>query len=213
MFLFVPLLLIFISILGIALIIFRKKDNINKFYSINVTSDPEAAVLAGPGFNWQSYGAEFFPEIASLLRKFKFHEHKSMWLMEAEKLLRRTRLVFLRIDRFSDELIKKIRRIHLNGQEAVGPVEAKPVVEEVPAQPEEAISPAFLKNEEERLILEIAKNPKDPKLYEALGDLYSEMDSPGDAKESYEAAIELNPQSDILKQKLSSALEKAASQN
>ena len=69
------------------------------------------------------------------------------------------------------------------------------------------LSPAFLKNEEQRLIMEIAKNPKDARLYEALGDLYMEMSGFIDAKESYEAAIELNPQDESLKQKLSSALE------
>ena len=48
--------------------------------------------------------------------------------------------------------------------------------------------------------------------YEELGDLYSEAGEHKDAKESYEAAIELNSNSEELKQKLSSALEQINSQ-
>ena len=58
--------------------------------------------------------------------------------------------------------------------------------------------------------MEIAKNPKNSALYESLGDLYIEMRNYIDAKESYEAAVELNSQSESLKQKLSLALEHTA---
>ena len=75
------------------------------------------------------------------------------------------------------------------------------------------INPVFLKNEEERLIIEIAQNPKNAALYESLGDLYIEMSNFNDAKESFEAAIELNPQDESIKQKLSSVLEKLGSQD
>ncbi|OGN08532.1 MAG: hypothetical protein A3C61_01930 [Candidatus Yanofskybacteria bacterium RIFCSPHIGHO2_02_FULL_39_10] len=60
------------------------------------------------------------------------------------------------------------------------------------------------------MIIEIAKNPKDAHLYEVLGDLYIEMENFVDAKESYEASIELSPQNGSLKIKLSEALEKLA---
>ena len=62
-------------------------------------------------------------------------------------------------------------------------------------------------------IIEIAQNPKDSRLYEKLGDLYVEMENWNDAKESYEAAIELNPTAEELKRKLSTALERLSGQN
>ena len=65
-----------------------------------------------------------------------------------------------------------------------------------------------MKREEQRMIIEIAKNPKDAKLYEVLGDLYIKMNNLLDAKESYEAAIELNPHSEELQKKRSQIVEK-----
>ena len=72
---------------------------------------------------------------------------------------------------------------------------------------------AEFKKSEQRLIIEIAKNPKNPALYEELGDLYTTSRDYRDARESYEAAIELNSTDEELKKKLSSALEKLNPQN
>ena len=215
MFIFVPLVLIFASLLSIAIIIWRKKSYLNKLYTLNIAGNGHDNIISNSAFRWTSYGAEFFPEIRSFLDKIKIHEYKDMWLKEIEKLLRKTRLVFLRVDRLSDSWINKIRRVHVNGQ-LNGHVnsefeEKKGESLSAPVQ-KETISPAFLKNEESRLIMEIAKNPKDRKLYEALGDLYVEMKNWVDAKESYEASIELSPKDDPLKQKLSSVLENLISQ-
>ncbi len=220
MFLLAPLLFILVSALGIAIIVWRKRTYLNKIYAINnAGSETDAAVSSGSGFSWMSYGEEFFPEIKTLLDRVKFNEYKTMWLMETEKTLRKIRVIFLRVDRLSDTLIKKIRRINinnqLNGHDAVNsePAVMPSISKTSPAVKNEKISIAFLKNEEERLIIEIAKNPKDPQLYEKLGDLYLEMDNFNDAKESYEAAIELSPQNETLKIKLSSALEKVTIKN
>lgn len=223
MFLILPISLIVFSALGIFAVIYRKKNYLNKLYSLNTAgNDPDAEFLVGSNLNWMSYGADFFPEIAALVNRLKLNQHKAMWLMEAEKVLRRFRLVFLKVERLSDSWIRRIRKIHLNDrigeivQESDQPKEvlSTATVEAVSdMRKDEKISPAFLKNEEERLIIEIAKNPKDAKLYEALGDLYIDMENFVDAKESYEAAIELNPNEESLKVKLSSALEKLSSKN
>ena len=164
-------------------------------------------------FSFVEYGEEFFPELSQLLKRIQVNKYKNIGLMEAEKSLRKTRLVFLKIDRLSDMLIKKIRKVHLNGQLKGHMAEDKSNEIHFATPERKTISPNFLKNEEQRLILEIAKNPKDPHLYEMLGDLYVEMESFIDAKESYEASIELNPQNPTLKQKLSGALEKMVSQD
>lgn len=220
MFLLLPLVIIIVSLLGIAIIIWRKKSYLKKLYALNMAGNGGSGELNPSNLRWGNYGFEFFPEIKVLLDKFEFHKHRTVWLMETEKMLRKLRVMFLRVDRWSDTLIKKIRRVNLNGQ-LNSQTMNKPI-----ESYEEAISPDgnigqakketvsfnFLKNEEQRLILEIAKNPKDSQLYESLGDLYFEMESFSDAKESYEAAIELNPQNESLKIKLSSALEKLSGQ-
>ena len=211
MFLIVPLLLIIGSFAGIALIIWRKKSYFKEFVIIE---NGVSEVSVGFNFSLNQYWREFFPEIEELVKRIKFDEYKVLWLLELEKFLRKTRLIFLRVDSWSDQLIKKVRRIHLNGklnsnevsQEVISGESVVPSpIDQVQSQ---TISSVFLKNEEERLILEIAKNPKDSALYEALGDLYMEMQNWADAKESYEASIELSPQNESLKQKLSLALEK-----
>ena len=230
MFILIPLSLIVLSILGIALIIFRKKSYISKLYTLNTAGlrsavgfgEASGSNVAGYNFGWKSYGADFFPEIKVLIDKLELGKYKVHWLVEAEKFFRKARVMSLKLDRMSDSMIKKIRKIHLNDQ--LNGHAAKEAVElsintkdEGPMEKvnttDGAVSMTFLKNEEQTLIIEIARNPKDAGLYEQLGDIYMEMGNWTDAKESYEASIELNPQDGSLKQKLSSALEKLSSQS
>lgn len=210
MFILTPLLLILASLVGIFVIVYRKKPYLKKLLASGNGREISlnAEVAFGPSFSWKKYGAEFFPEIKVFFERMKLQEYTAMWLIEVEKLLRKIRLFFLRIDGVSDILIKKIRRIHLNGQSAQSSPEDNLSGSAQEAERQETISPAFLKNEEERLIIEIAKNPKDYHLYEVLGDLYLEMANLRDAKESYEAALELDTNNEEIKKKLSRALEK-----
>ena len=215
MFILIPLSLIFVSLTGIFFIVYRKKSYLEKLHSLNTAGDSGSASVNLLRFNLINFGIELFPEVKLLLDRVAINKYRTIWLMETEKLLRRIRLVFLRVDRLSDGWIKKIRRVHTNGKlNGYTPNESietlKPITSVVGSYSveKEKISSNFLKNEEQRLIIEIAQNPKDYKLYQALGDLYIEMESWLDAKESYEAAIELNSQDESLKKKLSSALEK-----
>jgi len=63
-----------------------------------------------------------------------------------------------------------------------------------------------LRKEEQKLILAIAKAPKDPSLYKLLGDIYFQLGQMEDSKESYEYALRLDPQDYILKTKLAKVL-------
>jgi len=216
MYILTPLLLIFSSLLGITVIVWRKWEYIKKLAMIESGSSEE--VYGSLDFSLGRYGRELFPEVEEFIKKIKFDEYKTSWLLEVEKLLRKIRLIFLKIDSFSDSLIKKVRRVHANGKlngqatnEVVEHINGTQTQKDLLSS--QSISPAFLRNEEERLIIEIAHNPKDHQLYEKLGDLYVEMNGFVDAKESYEAAIELSPQNEALKQKLSSTLEKILPQN
>lgn len=216
MFILAPLLLIFISVIGISVIVLRKKSYLNKIYSLNTAGSNGS--YDNSGFSWASFFADFLPEFKVISDRIEISRYKAHWLVETEKFLRRARVVFLRIDRISDGMITKVRKIHVNqklnglAKKDIAAVAAAIKIEHkaqvVDIKLAGSISMPFLKNEEERLIIEIAKNPKNSILYEQLGDVYTEMTNFTDAKESYEAAIELNSQNESLKQKLSSALAK-----
>lgn len=199
MFLVIPLSLILVSAIGIFVIIQRKMPYLKKL-------TPEANVDG-------SIFADFAPELYTVLESAKVQEYKNLWFLELEKFLRRLRVVSLKMDRVSDAWIKRIRRgnafrmITSFDDDTTNINELKPI--QNPAVKVEARPSAYdMKREEQRLIIEIAKNPKDAKLYETLGDLYLTMGNSADAKESFEAAIELNPNSEALAKKHSQTIEK-----
>lgn len=226
MFLIVPLIFLLVSSLSVAIMIWRKRSYLSKLYSLNVSGTGAETDALLSDFKWRSYWIDFFPEIKDLLDKLEFKKYKTNLLMEMEKIIRKIRLVFLRVDRLSESLIKKIRRVHTNGKinqqnadvsETIGGSELKDkesfeISSTVDSLVDKSKSRAFLKNEEERLIIEIAKNPKNSALYEQLGDLYAEMENFEDAKESYEACLELNPANISIKDKISITLKKMPSQ-
>lgn len=199
MFIIVPLLLIIGSLAGIAIIINRKLPYLKKL-------TPEAHEPSG------NIVQEFFPELLTWLNSMKFKDYKQLSLIELEKLLRRLRVVSLKIDYMSDSLIKKIRRVNLANNLERAVMDSRTLsqsAEPVPtAKPSEEIKTDELKAQEQKLIIDIAKNPKDPQLYEALGDLYLKLNSAQDAKESYEAALELSPSDIALARKYSRLLKR-----
>lgn len=212
MYLLIPLLLIAGSISGIFIIVWRKAPYIKKL------------ATDGPSLNGSSMSpkvcffklfSEFFPEMAGTFKNIKFKEYKDAWLVEVEKFLRRLRLVSLRMDRWSNSWIQGIRK-HVDksmAQTSTPVMEEKKAPEKQEVKVEEKVSETeIFKREEQRIIIEIARNPKNSKLYDALGDLYAKMGDYDDAKESFEAALELDSNNEELKKKLSLALEKSASQ-
>ena len=182
MFILIPLVLILLSAAGIFAIIWRKLPYLRK---LSVTD-----VHSGPGIL-----ADFFPELSENINSTRLKHYRMVWFIELEKFLRRLRVLSLKIDRASDSLIIKIRKF----TERKHPLVTEPVLED---------KKKAIKEEEQRLIIEIAKNPKSPSLYEALGDLYVKMKNFTDAKESYEAAIELDPSKEELKVKHSQVVQK-----
>ena len=108
----------------------------------------------------------------------------------------------LKIDRMSDSMIKKIRNFTERKHVQMPAVKVQEPTRKKKETPED------MKMEEQKLIIEIAKNPKNPDLYEVLGDLYMKMAGYTDAKEAYEAAMALVPSKEELKVKHSQAVEK-----
>lgn len=245
MFILIPLVLISGSLAVIFFIIYKKLPQLK---NISLPEGNTGSVVhdsgGSPAGKYKTLSIklfnDFFPEITEIFRKIKFKEYKNSWLAELEKILRRLRVFSLKMDRFSDHLIKKIRAVgdskhqinlernsedlqrisashgidsakELKTNEAAAKRSVKVTKNKSSGHTQD--KPAvgtieLLKSEEQKLIMEIAKNPKDYRLYETLGDLYVKMENFGDAKESYEAAMELNPHGEILVKKHSQALEK-----
>lgn len=197
MFLLIPFTLIIVSVGGIIFVVWRKLPRLKEIVeteSSNVITEK----------SWRDVLYDLCPEVREWIKNINVSEYKEIWLVETEKILRRLRVASMKMDRFSYLLIKKIRKkVDSDNEPSFASNETKG--EGVKTKDEEKIE---LKRTEQRLILEIAKNPKDSNLYEELGDLYLKQESFHDAKESYEAAIEISPDNEELKKKLSGALEK-----
>ena len=206
-FILIPLALIMASAGGILFIVWRKLPHLE-----GLTGSEDSSGVAVEK-NWRNVIYDLCPEVVEWVKNIKVEEYKETWLIEMEKLLRRLRVVSLKMDRFSSVLIKKIRnRAYSNGTFNYSSAQSEP------AKAKSGVDPDIngkedLKKTEQKLILEIAKNPKNAVLYEELGDLYAEMGDYRDAKESYEAAIELNSNNEELKKKLSQALKNLNPQN
>lgn len=188
------MVLIVASVFGIFAVVWRKMPYLEK---VVVQAD------AGSDLFY-----DYFPELMDFIKGLKLNEHRDVWLVEFEKLLRRLRIVSLKMDRLSDSLIKKIRKVGESSKTSPAAVlENNGVTEMLTAKPQRDTTLDDIRREEQRLIIEIAKNPKNPNLYETLGDLYVKINNLPDAKESYEAAMELNSANEGLKKKHSQVLE------
>ena len=197
MFILIPLVLVLASAAGIFFIVWRKMPYLRKLTVTDVQSG-------------QSIWSDFFPELANGVNSTRLKHYRGVWLLELEKVLRRLRVMSMKMDRMSDSLIKRIRNVTERKHEKHHGAAAAEIGETTVVKAAEPIRETIedFKREEQKLIIEIAKNPKNSSLYDVLGDLYMKMSNFADAKESYEAAIELNPGKEDLKKKLSFALEK-----
>src|SRR3989344_8297726 len=195
MFIFIPLTLILTSVVGISVIVFRKMPYLNKLI-------PEIHA-GGDVFK------DLFPEFSEGFKSLKLKEYWNLWLIEFEKFLRRLRVVSLKMDRISDSWIKKIRKGNISRVITSTSSEKQEIgVSVIKPQSPLVATMEDMKKDEQRLIIEIAKNPKDFRLYEVLGDLYVKMNNLSDAKESFEAAMELSPHNEELQKKRSQTVEK-----
>jgi tetratricopeptide (TPR) repeat protein len=193
MFILVPLLLILVSAIGIGLIVWRKMPYLKKLSTEHHELDDNLLYA-------------YFPEIINKFKGIPWTEYKELWLVETEKLLRKLRVLSMKIDRTMDLLISRIRLIY-ESEETIGDKKEEVVLKEE-ARSEPVDLEIDLKRQEQMLIVEIAKNPKDASLYKSLGELYEKMNSLEDAKESYQTAASLSPNDDIIRIKLSKIIEK-----
>ncbi|HVZ10819.1 MAG TPA: tetratricopeptide repeat protein [Candidatus Paceibacterota bacterium] len=197
MFILIPAVGIIASLAGIAYIVSRKMPYLKKL-------SPDIHERGETIFH------DFFPEIVDWTRTIHLKEIRQAFLRETEKAVRRLRIASMKIDTAADNLIKRIRREHASGKMELQTLTEEAMMPAVPAAPSLPAAPTMedLKAKEQQLIIEIAKNPKDIELYIALGDLYLEMHNTEEAKESYEAALALDPSNPELARKYSQLLKK-----
>jgi tetratricopeptide (TPR) repeat protein len=156
----------------------------------------------------RNFLAELFPELSIFLKKINLQDWKVIILGEFEKFLRKLRLISLRIDAITNQLIHKVRKETIY-QEEFSSQGAESEKTEIPISVKEDEEKDWRKKEQE-LIIEIAKSPKDANLYKKLGDIYLEAGEWQDAVESFKKALELDPEDPHVKIKLEQASEKMA---
>jgi len=190
MFIIIPLVFFLISAGYLAFTLTRKFEYLKKI-------SPEA--IHDRPASWQTFWAEMFPGVVSLGERIEWQENKVHFLAESEKLLRRMRLFFLRIDGSIHTLLNRLRRKTKREEEVLQKQED---AEEMQAT--SALLPATLdpKQEEQLLIMEIAKDPKDPLLYRKLGDIYIKMGDDENARNSFATVLDLDPENWYAKKKL-----------
>jgi tetratricopeptide (TPR) repeat protein len=115
MFIIIPAILIGLAFIGIVLVIFRKLQYLQKL-------SPEGQHTVGPTL-WH----DLAPEIFSAARSVKIRTFMHNVLLELEKLLRRIRLVFSTVDRMSETMIHKLRRVQ---RQSVATIQQQVRVEE-----------------------------------------------------------------------------------
>lgn len=200
MYIFISLALIGISFIGIGIIVFRKLPYLKKL-------TPESHEFGPTIFH------DFFPEFFAQIGKIHLEEYVAIFLREMEKLVRKIRLFFSRIDRASSDLIAELRNASRKNEKAQAPADTEPLTSEsefsavnsnIEVRPRKiGADTAALKAEEQRYIIEIAHHPKNAILYATLGEIYVKMGNLRDAKESFEAAVNLDSKNDKLKERLS----------
>lgn len=202
MFFFIPFGIFIISIAAIIWMVSRKFVYLKKL-------TPEVIENAVP--EQESFWVEFFPEWAAYFNSINLRQHRLDFLAEFEKFLRRLRLFSLKLDAATNRLIHRVRKSVVHHESVIS--------EEVAAIQTEQEGKIVggvnnngtvrdWKEEEQKLIIEIAKNPKNAELYKRLGSIYAKTGEWHDAVESFKKAIELDPEDENIKTKLERATKK-----
>lgn len=197
MFFILPLSLALASLIGIIVVVYRKMPYLRKL-------SPEAHPAG------QTVLHDYAPELIDWAASVPWRRFLHNMLVEFEKLLRKGRLLMSSLDRVSDRVIRKVRTVH---QETAKQQEAIVAQREEAAQQAEESDeidmddPEQLRQEEQRLIVAIAQNPKDSDQIIRLARVYMRLRAFGDAVEALEAALKFRPDDEILQKRLKRARE------
>ena len=186
MYLLIPIGIFVLAMAGLAYLAGRKFVYLKKL-------SPEA--ISNPPATARSFWSGMFTEIVSWFESVNWRGYRVTITAESEKILRRLRLVFLKIDTGTHNLANRLRRSKKHHEEIL----QEEMVEEavVPVVP-----PIDPKEEEQHLIIEIAKDAKNPDLYRKLGDVYLKTGEKENARASFETVLQLDPENWYAKSKL-----------
>src|SRR3989344_5814611 len=187
MYLIIPIAILVLSLGGIAYIIGRKFVYLRKL-------SPEA--ISNPPATIHTFWQGMFPEVVAWISSINWRGYRVMATTESEKIVRRIRLIFLKIDSLTHNLANRLRRSTKKHEEIL-------VREEIIETSTVPVAPVVdPKEEEQHLIMEIAKNPKDPLLYFRLGDVYNKSGDKENARLSFETVLQLDPENWYAKKKV-----------
>ena len=160
---------------------------------------------------------ELFPELTALIRRINLRAYGVNFLTEFEKLLRKFRLISLKIDGLTNRLIHRVRKetkeqVQILKETKIENDEKSNGGDNLDLIDELGDSQEDLRQKEQLLIIEIAKNPKDTQLYKELGTIYMRTGEWEDAKQSFEKVLDLEPDDETTKRRLGRVLSKIEAQ-
>ena len=140
-----------------------------------------------------------FSEIFSYLEKVDVESYEKRFYNEYEKFLRRIKVISLKIDNYANKWLEGLPADKNSQSDKENGVE-----ERIEVMSENGIDEKLerFKKEEQSLIMEIAKNPKDPNLYGQLAEIYIQIGDKEDARESLKTGLELDPENLKIKELL-----------
>ena len=198
MFFIIPFGIFVVSLAIICWIISRKFIYLKKL-------DPD--VVENVVLDQEGFWAGFFPGLATRLNGSKLRQFRLNLLAEFEKFLRKLRLFSLKLDSTTNRLINKVRKSVVHHESVISSEAAAQAEQEIRINSNNGKG-KDLQEEEHRLILEIATNPKDAGLYRKLGNIYMKMEEWHDAAESFKKVLELEPEDETTRNKLARLLKK-----
>jgi len=180
---FIPYLIIILSLIGLACIIYRKIPTLIKL-------PLEPAENGAPDVSLREKTVNIIKALA----------HPNYWLVFLgwlEKSLRKIRILFLKLDNFFISLIAKSREksheMAIKSREWMSERRMKKI--------DKLKMLADLRRtseEKEEMLLSILKqNPRDIKAYKELGALYLEQNNLHDAEAAFKEALRINPEDEI----------------
>lgn len=198
MYLLIPLILALASLIAIAVVVYRKMQYLRK---LAPQSHPAGQTILH----------DYAPEVVDWAQAIPWRRFLHNALVEFEKFLRKGRLLMSSLDRMSDRVIRKVRTVHQETakQDQVITAQRQEDQARMAEEPDEIDrdDPEQLRQEEQRLIVAIAQNPKDVEQIVRLARVYMRLEVYGDAIEAFEAALKLDAGNEILQKRLKRARE------
>lgn len=178
--LIIPYLIIILSLAGLAFIVYRKIPTL-----IKLPAEPDENSLPG------------VPLREKTVNLIKTIAHPNFWLVFLgwlEKTLRKTRILFLKLDNFFISLIAKSREksheMAIKSKEWMSESRMKKI-----GKLKMMADLRRTSEEKEEMLLSILKqNPRDIKAYKDLGQLYMDLGNIHDAESAFKEALKINPE-------------------